>query len=189
MSTKKKIITIAGAVGSGKSSTAKRLAELLAYEHFSSGDFFRKIARERGLSIEDLNVAAEGQQDIDHEVDRLLEKMGQEKHHLIIDSRLAYHWIPDSFKVFLALDHDTAAERIYTQMQTEGRVSQTASSVEEVRKNIDMRVESEKKRYANLYSIDIGDTSHFDLVINTKEHTLEEVADEIYTKYLVWKGD
>lgn len=189
MSTKKKIITIAGAVGSGKSSTAKRLAELLAYEHFSSGDFFRKIARERGLSIEDLNVAAEGQQDIDHEVDRLLEKMGQEKHHLIIDSRLAYHWIPDSFKVFLALDHDTAAKRIFTQMQTEGRVSQTASSLDEVRNNIDARVESEKKRYANLYHIDITDISVFDLIIDTKNSTLDEVASLILEKYLAWKGE
>lgn len=184
---KKKIVTVAGGVGSGKSSTARKVAETLAYEHFSSGDLFRKTARDRGLSIEALNVTAEEQQDIDHEVDRLLQKIGKEKHHLVIDSRLAYHWIPESFKVFLALDKDTAAERIFNQLQTEGRASEHALSVEEVRGNIDIRVESERKRYQQLYGIDITDTSAFDLVIDTKAHALDDVVAQVIAAYKNWK--
>lgn len=186
---KKKIITIAGGVGSGKSSTARKVAEALAYEHFSSGDLFRKIARNRGLSIEALNVTAEEQQDIDHEVDRLLQKIGKEKHHLVIDSRLAYHWIPESFKVFLALDRDTAAERIFNQLQNEGRASEHALSVEEVRGNIGIRVESERKRYQALYGIDVTDTAAFDLVIDTKTNHLDEVVAQVITAYKNWKED
>lgn len=185
---KKKIITIAGAIGSGKSSTAKRVAEVLAYEHFSSGDFFRKIARDRGLSIEALNLTAEEQTDIDHEVDKLLQKIGEEKHHLVIDSRLAFHWIPQSFKVFLSLDRATAAERIYSHIKKEGRVSQTASSIEEVRANIDTRVESEQKRYMNLYTIDVADTSPFDMVIDTKKNNLDEVVELVLNAYRAWQN-
>ncbi|MEK7613605.1 MAG: (d)CMP kinase [Patescibacteria group bacterium] len=184
---KKSIITIAGAVGSGKSTTAKRVAELLAYKHFSSGDLFRAIARDRGLSVEALNLTAEEQTEIDHQVDELLKKMGRDDNHLVIDSRLAFHWMPQSFKVYLSLNPDTAAERIFHHLQTEGRVSQTASSVEEVRQNIATRVESEKKRYKNLYAVDVTDTTPFNLVIDTKENTLDRVVETIISSYQDWK--
>ena len=51
---KKEIITIAGANGSGKSSTAKKLALQLKFKHFSSGDFMRQIARENNTTLEEL---------------------------------------------------------------------------------------------------------------------------------------
>src|SRR3989338_6655344 len=95
---KKHIITVTGFPGSGKSSTAKGVAFRLGYEHFSSGDIFRKMAAERGLSIEEINFTAEKQKEIDLEVDKLLVKMGKEKNNFVIDSRTAFHWIPDSFK-------------------------------------------------------------------------------------------
>lgn len=180
------IITIAGAIGSGKSSTARTIAAKLGYKHFSSGDLFRKIASDRGLSVEALNLTAEEQADIDHQVDQLLKKMGEEESNLVIDSRLAFHWMPRSFKVYLGLDPDTAAKRIFNHMQTEGRLSQTADSVDEVRKNIDTRVESERKRYTNLYNIDVTDTSPFDLVIDTRVNALEDVVDIIIENYNVW---
>ena len=47
---KQEIITIAGAPGSGKSSTADGVARELDFKRFSSGDFMRKIALELGLS-------------------------------------------------------------------------------------------------------------------------------------------
>src|SRR3989344_7634663 len=101
---KKHIVTIAGSLGSGKSSTAKGVAKVLGFEHFSSGDLYRKMAVDRGISIEEINFLAEKQTEIDHEVDNLLVKLGQEKENLVIDSHTAFHWIPDSFKVFLDLD-------------------------------------------------------------------------------------
>ena len=82
---KKHIITIAGLPGSGKSSTAKAVALALGYEHFSSGDLFRKMAEDRGLSVEEINFAAEKQKEIDKEVDELLVKLGKEKTDLVIE--------------------------------------------------------------------------------------------------------
>jgi len=178
-----RIITIAGAVGSGKSSTAKRVAEILGFKHFSSGDLFRAMARERGLSVEAINLTAEEQSDIDHEVDELLQKMGKEEERLVIDSRLAWHWMPQSFKVYLALDPEIAAARIFNHMQTEGRVSESASSVEEVLQSIEVRVASEKKRYHALYGIDVSDTSPFDLVINTADYNLDGVVERVLEAY------
>lgn len=180
---KRRIVTITGAIGSGKSSTAKGVAAKLGYRHFSSGDLFRTIARERGLSIEAINLTAEQQTDIDHQVDELLKKIGREDTDLVIDSRMAFHWMPHSFKVYLTLDPDTAAERIFNHIRTEGRVSQDATSVEEVRKNIDVRVASERKRYMNLYGIDITDTSPYDLVVDTKKNNLARVIEIVLNAY------
>jgi CMP/dCMP kinase len=183
---KKHIITITGLPGSGKSSTAKGVARRLGYEHFSSGDLFRKMAAERGLSIEGINVAAEKQKEIDHAVDKLLVKMGEEKNDIVLDSRIAFHWIPGSFKVFLDLDPRIAAKRTFTQIQKEGRISQAGSSLDEVYTNTLGRIESERKRYWSLYNIDFTDKTQFDLIVDTEANNLEEVIEIIVAAYQKW---
>lgn len=182
----KHIITISGFPGSGKSSTAKGVAHELGYEHFSSGDLFRKIAAERGLTIEEINRVAEKQQEIDHSVDELLIKIGREKNDLVIDSRMAFHWIPDSFKVFLDLDLQTAAERTFADIKNNGRLTQTADSFEDVLQNTKLRMESEMKRYQNLYNVDFTDKNNFDLVIDVKKNDLEEVIKIVVSEYGKW---
>ena len=186
--TKKHIITIAGLPGSGKSSTAKGVAERLGYEHFSSGDLFRKMAAERGLSIEEINFTAEKQKNIDLEVDKLLVDMGKGKNDLVLDSRTAFHWIPDSFKVFLDLDLHAAAARTFAQIQKEGRTSQAGSSLNEVYANTVKRMESEQKRYRDLYHIEVTDKPQFDLVVDTEANNLDQVIAIVVAAYKKWLG-
>ncbi|MBI4049885.1 MAG: AAA family ATPase [Candidatus Doudnabacteria bacterium] len=183
---KKNIVTISGFPGSGKSSTAKGVARILGYEHFSSGDLFREMAAARGLTVEGINFAAEKQREIDLEVDELLKKIGKEKNNLVIDSRMAFHWIPDAFKVFLDLDPETAAQRTFAHIQKEGRASQVGSSLEEVRKNTLKRFESERRRYKALYNVDFTEKSQFDLVVDTVANNLEEVIKIIVEAYKKW---
>ena len=183
---KKHTITIAGLPGSGKSSTAKGVAEVLGYEHFSSGDLFRRMAEERGLSVEELNITAEKQKEIDHAVDELLVQIGKEKNNLVIDSRTAFHWIPDSFKVFLDLDLHAAAERTFAQIQKEGRTSQAGSSLDEVYAHTVQRMESEQKRYRDLYTIEVTDKTQFDLVVDTEANNLEQVIKIVVAAYEKW---
>ena len=183
----KKIITIAGKLGSGKSSTAKKVAKMLNMTHFSSGDFLRQIAEKRNLSIKDLMIAAETEPEIDHEIDDLLKSKGSEKN-LIIDSRLAFHWIPESFKVYLEIDPDVAAKRMFYDLETnESRQkSEHAKNIDEMKSKMIERHESDKKRYHNLYNIDHTDHSNFDLVINTglPENDLETVVKKILAAYM-----
>ena len=124
---KRQIITIAGSLGSGKSSTARAVAAALGFRHLSSGDLFRQLAVERGESIEAMNISAEVQRDIDLKVDNLLQEMYRADEQLVIDSRMAWHWMPGSFKVFLVLDPDTAAARIFNDLQGKGRISEDAT--------------------------------------------------------------
>ncbi len=184
----REIVTVAGSPGSGKSSTARALAELLGFRHFSSGDLFRQLAAERGELIEAMNISAEAQRDIDLKVDNLLQQKYREEERLVIDSRMAWHWMPQSFKVFLVLDPQTAAERIFAHLRREGRLSEDAQSVEEVRRSIDRRSASEQKRYRALYQVDMTDPLNFDVVVNTKSNDLATVAAMVHAAYNAWRA-
>jgi cytidylate kinase len=185
---KKEIITVAGSPGAGKSSTAKAVASALGFRHFSSGDRFRQLAAARGESIEAMNISAEVQRDIDLEVDQLLQRMHRTEQQLVIDSRMAWRWMPQSFKVFLVLDPDTAAERVFNHLQKEGRISEDAQSVEEVRASIERRSASEYKRYAALYAVDVTNPLNFDIVINTKHNDLPTVTAIVSAAFQAWSS-
>lgn len=185
---KSRIITIAGTLGSGKSSTGKRIAAELGYRHFSSGDFFREIAKEHGVTVEEINKKAELEKEIDFKTDEKVRSLASEND-LIIDSRMAFHWIPSSFKVFLTLPPEAAAKRIFTHMQQEGRISESAESPEEVLRSIQSRRESERKRYADLYQIDIDDTSPYDLIVDTEKNDLNAVVRIIVERYRTWVAE
>ncbi|HEX3412244.1 MAG TPA: cytidylate kinase family protein, partial [Stellaceae bacterium] len=177
----------AGSPGSGKSSTAKALAAALQYRHFSSGDVFRQLAAERGESIEAMNISAEVQRDIDLKVDNLLQRMYRTEEKLVIDSRMAWRWMPDSFKVFLVLDPDTAAERIFDNVREEGRQSEDATSVEEARRSIDRRFASEQRRYRALYGVNPTDPLNFDVVVNTRHNSLKTVTAMTLAAFKAWR--
>ena len=187
MEVSKKIITIAGKLGSGKSSAAKQVAKMLNLQHFSSGDFLRQVATERGVNIKELIIAAETDPQIDYDIDAVLQSKSNEED-LIIDSRLAFHWIPESFKVYLEIDPNIAAERMLIDLDTnESRQqSEHAKNLSEMKQNMIERHESDVKRYQNLYQLNHTDHAHFDLVINTGDpkNNLDEVVKQIINGYL-----
>lgn len=184
---KKEIITIGGSPGSGKSSTADLVAKALGYQRFSSGDFMRNIALERGISVNELSVKAENDDSIDKSIDAEVQKAGKMQK-IVIDSRLAFHWIPDSFKVYLDLPPEIAKERIANNLKTNKlrQESEGRAGVEEIYKKITERLESEKKRYWELYQVDHTDQKNFDLVIDTNKNNLKEVVDIIVSAYKKW---
>ena len=53
------IITISGALGSGKSTVAKILVRKFNLKHYSTGDFMREIAAKRGVTLLELSKLAE----------------------------------------------------------------------------------------------------------------------------------
>lgn len=182
---KKHIITLSGLPGAGKSSTADLLAERLGYRRFSSGDFMRAIAKKHDVSLDEINRMAESDKTYDREVDEMVRETGR-KSDMVIDSRLAFHWIPDSFKVFLKVDPHAAAERTFVHIREVGRSQQDAQSLEEVYQKLVARIESENKRYEELYGVNYADESRYDLVIDTGLSPLEEVVRQVVEAYNRW---
>lgn len=186
---KKEIITISGFPGSGKSSTAELVAKKLDFTRFSSGDFMRKIALEMNISLNELNLQAQTNNTIDKKIDDEVKKAG-EMQKIVIDSRLAFHWIPESFKVYLDLAPEIAKKRIMEDLEKNilRRQSENSSSVEEIYGKIVSRLESEKKRYKELYNVDHTDKNNFDLIIDTNKNNLEQVVNIIVTEYKKWQA-
>lgn len=189
---KKNILTIAGDLGSGKSTTADLVARLLKYRRFSSGSLMREMAEKKGVTIGEMNHLAETNPDIDHEIDTEIKRIGEEEDNLVIDSRTAWHWIPDSYKVYLTLTPEHAAERIFNSLHTKDSIrtkTEQGSTVEEVRENTLARAESERKRFIERYGIDSSDISQFDIVIETETHSPEQVADKVIEEYTKWRRE
>src|SRR4029079_8844125 len=104
-------------------------------------------------------------------------------------SRLAFHWIPESFKVYLDLPPEIAKERILNNLKENElrRQSEESATSEEIHAKIIARRESEKKRYKELYGIeDHTDKNNFDLVIDTNKNNLEQVVSIIVSEYKKW---
>jgi|AntAceMinimDraft_5_1070358.scaffolds.fasta_scaffold41992_2 cytidylate kinase len=186
---KKNIITIAGKLGSGKSSTGKKIAQQLLYQHFSSGDFYRNVAAQRGVTITELNEIAKKEPEIDYEIDDLLKKKAFDKD-LVIDSRLAFHWIPDSFKVYLEIDSRLAAKRMVADLDInlQRKKSEKLLTIDEMVIDSQKRLDSEIQRYKKLYDVNHTEHAHFDYIINTglPENNLESVVEKIKKAYLQW---
>lgn len=186
---KKNIITIAGDLGSGKSTTADLVATKLGYERFSSGSLMRAMAEEKNMTIVELNHLAEEDPAIDHEIDTTIERIGGEQDNLVIDSRTAWHWIPNSFRVYLSLDPRLAAERVFESLQSEHERSKTerATSIDDVEKKNKTRQISEQKRFIERYGIDPRDTTQYDLVLDTSVDGPDEVARKLLDAYEKWR--
>lgn len=158
------VISISGDLGSGKSLIARMLSERLGVEMISTGAIQRQLAAEMGMSTLELNHYAESHPEIDEQIDSRIVEIGKTGDPAVIDSRMAWHFVPHSFKVYLTVDPLVAAQRI----RGSERVSEDDyESQEETIRSMKQRRQSERKRFSEYYQVDVLDWNNFDLVINT----------------------
>lgn len=173
------IITISGMPGSGKNTVAKMLTEKLGYELHIMGDIRRSKAKEKGMTLDEYNKLGEVDPSTDKEVDAYQAELAKGKDNLIIVGRTSFHFIPKSFKIYLDVNINTGAERIFEAKRKEEK----GETIEHVIQLIEKRVQSDKVRYAKYYDIDVYDITHYDLVIDTTnlkpEQILKEILDSI----------
>lgn len=185
---KKHIITLSGKPGSGKSSTADKVAELLGYTRYSAGDLVRTIIRKNGITLDEFNNMAIKDHKLDHDIDEELRNLRKEED-IVIDSRLGFYWIPESFKVYLDLDMDVATARIFKDaVSNELReyTSEDNYSIQEVQKLVQARLDNEKTRFKKLYGVNPYSEENFDLIVNTSRHSPQTVALTVFDTYKRW---
>ncbi|MDR1679934.1 MAG: cytidylate kinase family protein [Prevotellaceae bacterium] len=178
-----KIITLTGDLGSGKSTVSALLCARLGYNYIYTGSIQREIAARYRMTTLELNQYAETHPEIDEEIDSTFRLLGN-SFDLVVDSRLAWYFIPNSFKVFMQTDLSVSAARIFADTKRKGE--QKYKSTEEVAQHIAARKASENKRYADLYGVNCANLSQFDFVIDTSTISPEETANQIIGKYKAW---
>lgn len=169
------IVTISGLPGSGKSTVGKILAKKLDYKFLSMGDLRGKMALDRDLTIDELNRLGEKEGWTDKEVDDYQRQYGQTHDNLVVEGRLSFHFIPQSFKIFLTVNQKTAAARTM-ENRNERRDEKSAETVEEAEKLLRERIESDRKRYLKYYQLDYTDPKHYDVVLDTTAPSVKEVV-------------
>lgn len=170
-------ITISGNLGSGKSTICKIL-EQKGFNVVTAGGIFRQIAKERGIDVVELMSLQDDS--VDELLDTRNKELGQKLDHTVFDSRMAWYFVPDAMKVFVRIDIETAAMRIYNDAT---RDTEHNNSLEECRNNIIRRQRLERDRYRSLYGQDIYDLKNYDIIIDGASGTPEELADIILTEY------
>lgn len=169
-------ITLAGALGSGKSSVGRLLAARLGIEFISTGQIFRKIGEVSDMEVLQTNLAAENNSDIDAQVDSFIMARAEEDRPFVMDSRMAWHFVPNSLRVYLDVSEETAASRVYGDRS---RSSEEYKSISEAKMKLVERRQSEITRYRRLYNVDIDNRENYDVVILTDSLAPGQIADII----------
>ena len=173
-------ITLSGELGSGKSTVANYLISKMPFRIVSAGLLFRQLAAKHGMSAKEFNEFIENDPKYDHYVDDTMAELGRTDEKIIFDSRMAWHFVPSSFKIYLYVDVDTATERIFND---KGRVSESYTDKETARQEIIDRRKSELLRYQNFYHCNLDDYSNYDLIVDTSHATRDEVNELVYNSF------
>jgi cytidylate kinase len=163
-------ILLSGLSGTGSTTAAKRIAADFNLDYVYGGQIFRDLARERGISLEELAESLERHPDEEMEMDRRLCAAGR-RDDVLIEGR-TMGWI---------FPHDIPTIRIWLTCDLEERLRRVEDREHHPRsaENLLRRESSDNRRYKMLYGIEEQDFSPFDLVLDTTNLSVDAVVDAI----------
>jgi CMP/dCMP kinase len=166
-------ISIAGDIGSGKTTIASIIAKSLGVVPHSTGGIQRRLATSMGIDTIALNRLAEEDHSIDNRIDGYLRSLPSGP--LVVESRMAWRFVPDTLRVFLYVVPQSAAVRILAA----SRGDENYRDIDEALRTIQDRRRSEIMRFDKSYGVNISDLRNYDLVIDTTQAPPEAVARKI----------
>ncbi len=165
-------ISLAGDLGSGKSTVAHILQQKMNAQIVSAGIIYRELATKLNLTVEQFNINNEKDKQYDTLVDDMLKSYDDKVGNYIFDSRLAFHFVPSAVSFYLVTDGSVAAHRVFDAH----RADEHFDTIEETENSLRSRRASERRRYKDYYGVDIMDMNNYDFVIDTNDKNPEEVA-------------
>lgn len=166
-------LTIGGLPGTGTTTACAALERLTGLPYVYAGEIFRKMAAERGMTLEQFGAYAERDPKIDRDLDDRQAKLLAEGPVLLegrLSGFLAHRDRVPAFKVWFTCDPYERARRV---VEREGGDVETR--MEEMRR----REASERKRYLQYYGFDVSDLSTYDLVLDTSKLSKEAVQQRV----------
>ena len=182
---KKKIISITGGIATGKTEVAKIISQKLNMQSYSGSEGFRKLAEENGMNLLTFNEYIKDKPYIDKEIDASISEYMRGKDNIVIDARLAWYFEKNSFKVYVKSSIEVAAKRLLE--DNKKRVAEKRyTCLEEAKEAILYRQKHEVERYIKEYGVNLLESSNYDLVVDSSDMPIDEVADKVISKYLKW---
>lgn len=181
---KKHIISLAGDLASGKGEVSKILIEKLGYGIYRNGEYFRKLAKKMNMDVTTFNKYVCEHTEIDKEIEQSAAEYARENNNFIIDARLGWYAVPESFKVYLTVDIDVAAKRAF--YDENRKDTEKFATIEDQKQDMITRYNLENERYFKIYNVRKEDMNNYDFVIDTTYLSPEEVAEKIISKYNEW---
>lgn len=172
------LISITGRLGSGKSTICNIMKEQHGYEIFSTGAIQREYARHMGISTLELNLRMKENPQLDKEIDDTVTKISIERsnENLIFDSRMAWHFAKDTFKIFLTISPEEAARRV---MKNQRGEEEKYTDEQDACQKLVERSRVERERFIEIYGVDYYDFNNYNIVIDTTSKTPEAVVEAI----------
>ena len=182
-------ISLAGRLGSGKSTLAKIFCPKYGFEHYYTGAIMRALAEERGMTALEFNKMCENDRSADYMIDNKTAEVSRERRDdkILFDSRMAWHFAENSFKVYLYVPIEVSVKRILND-QSRGNVEEYKDAADAEAKIL-ARMQSESLRYKEFYGVDNHDLNNYDLVLCTSAISPEEAADIIWREFNTYLAD
>lgn len=181
------IITISGLAGSGKSTVAQKLEQILHWKRIYVGGIRRELAKQKGMTLEELNRYAlthpETDVDVDKKVAAEAMALAKKGENVIVEGRTQFHFLPHSVKIYIKVSPAEAARRIWKDLQDKQKKKQRNEgeykSLTDIKKKIIARNENDAQRYQQYYGFDHRDESQYDLVIDSTKISADKVVEKI----------
>ena len=167
------VIIISGPPGAGTTTVAKAVAKRFGMNFFSTGDIFRKVARERNLQVSKLSAIAE--QEVDWEVDTQC-RLAAQKGNVVIESDIAAWYVDSSIKIWLDAPLMVRAERVFNDRK---RIAEKYKNLAEVAQKLKERRDRDRDRYTQRYQFNVDDTSIYEYKIDTEFLSLQQVIEQV----------
>lgn len=176
------IISLMGAIGSGKSTIAQMLADKLGWPRYYMGGLRREAAKKRGMTLAEYNKLGETDISTDQEVDLYQKRLGETEDDFIIEGRTSWYLIPHSFKIYLDVSQDEGARRVFGSLQkkNERNEDKELKNIDDVKASMAKRVASDRLRYQKYYNIDVHNLQNYDFYLDTTDLTPAQVFQAVY---------
>ena len=182
---RKDIISITGDLASGQSTVSKMLAEDLNYYLYRNGAYCRELAIKQGMSITEFGEYLKSHPEIDMQIEKSATEYAKNHSNIVIDAKMGWYAVPDSFKVYLKVDIDVAAKRAFADPNR--KRAESLPTLESQKQDMIKRSKNDLARYFNLYKVRRDDMSNYDFILDTSNLTPEEVLNKIKQEYEIWK--
>ncbi len=181
------LISITGKLGSGKSTVCNIMKDRYGFQIFSTGAIQREYARKLGITTLELNQRMDENPNLDKDIDDTVTRMSLEHkdENLIFDSRMAWHFAKNTFKIFLTIEPMEAARRVINNQRGE---EERYTDINDACEKLVERSRIERERFIEIYGVDYYDYNNFDIVVDTTSRTPDEIVAlimESYDKYML----